>query len=951
MLDTSLLHVQAFTTKGFALEPATAELFAKLSAACPVPTTAGTQAVLGAIVDQKRYLGKQVEEHADGSITKSARVATSEGVACQFHVPDAETMARVLEIVGTETNVAIIKGIFEAVPLGEPFLILSVKALRERGLDPEGVHEIDGMKVLARAKIHCKASSWVLFDRDMDGYTPEQFRGDYATWVSQADELVPGFPATTRVRVESSSARVILPEGTPYGGGNGHTWFQVDDPNDVPRFRAAIMARAIEQGKSWKKPRHSKTDGSVVGYGDATIIDPAVLNAEGLVFDGAPTVKGNLTVAPPVITITRGTQDRLDTSKAVASPLRTFRASAKTGAPVRIRNGGTCAEIVRDLTLETLIELADGTVHTVAELLPAQGEKMRCQTPFRASESVAAVLFNKDGDPCLFDSGTNQIHVLKAAERPVDPVRDKLIREMYCRLGALIGQENAVAVLNEDAVADAFDGSFFQPSRNVFSMLNRDGGMIELNAADSVEFGFRKSFGSFFDRDMLDEVIAEMSIDAKAEKEIRAKLKSCEVRPLIEALKITRQARTLKMTVDLFARSSSITCADGVACIVLPHIPLRASTKIEVGIVDAVLADYREHFPDFDAFLGFLLHSRFSADRRHSFLWLHCMSDWGKGFLLAVFKSLGLVCEVSTKEIDSALAGSPVGLSAESMLRAWILFVDEFKSVSSELKQLNNTISLSAKYALKAEVPLFAKVFASAENVRSLTGEGVEAQFDNRFAYLSPTSNPARLDERVLFRSLGKDLYRRALSQYVAEYLNDGVIRLRASGRFEASKVSDEFCQNYQMARKLSAQFGSLDDSVDEVADELREMLVEAGKRIQKGEALDWPLSCLSGLPRPLLDKLKAKTTVGYLSVVDRLDGKAVLILSHADSIIRGYLDLIGDKSVAAKLGYKVGEIAADLDEGSSPDGRVHYYLRDGDNRKQKRGIVISLSAKSKGGV
>lgn len=177
MLDTSLLQVQSFASKGSALEPDTAVLFAKLSAACPVPTTAGTQAVLGAIVDQKRYLGKQVEEHADGSITKSARVATSEGVACQFHVPDAETMARVLEIVSAEPNVAIIKGIFEAVPLGEPFLILSVKALRERGFDPEGVHEIDGMKVLARAKIHCKPSSWMLFDRDMDGYPKRIGRG------------------------------------------------------------------------------------------------------------------------------------------------------------------------------------------------------------------------------------------------------------------------------------------------------------------------------------------------------------------------------------------------------------------------------------------------------------------------------------------------------------------------------------------------------------------------------------------------------------------------------------------------------------------------------------------------------------------------------------------------------------------------------------------------------
>jgi hypothetical protein len=51
---------------------------------------------------------------------------------------------------------------------------------------------------------------------------------------------------------------------------------------------------------------------------------------------------------------------------------------------------------------------------------------------------------------------------------------------------------------------------------------------------------------------------------------------------------------------------------------------------------------------------------------------------------------MGLVVDVSTKEIEKAVEGGPVGLSMADTLRSWILFVDEFKSATSDLKRYNH---------------------------------------------------------------------------------------------------------------------------------------------------------------------------------------------------------------------------------------------------------------------
>lgn len=411
--------------------------------------------------------------------------------------------------------------------------------------------------------------------------------------------------------------------------------------------------------------------------------------------------------------------------------------------------------------LSTEIGLEDGTFKTVAELLAAHAGKVRCQAPFRDSSSFAAFYStDRNGAPFVWDSGTSTKHVLSNyfVKRDPDGQREALISEVSWRLGELLGEQNAGLVFDEDALRTAWDSSFFAQGKSKFGLINRDNDFIELTPTDYIEL-FRRTFGRIFHDDILAAAIAEIATKRSLKpNEVTAladAVLALQHRPLIARLKLYRQVSGLSSQVDMFAPRGSLTVSDGVAAIRLPHRHFVAPSRVSPAVQASVVADYLQHFPEFSDFLQLILHARFAVDRREAFVWLHSSSSWGKGFLVEIFSQLGLVVDVPTKEIEAAMEGKPVGLSIPDMLRTWILFADEFKHASSELKQLNSKITLSPKNQLRCTVPLYTKLFASAENVRSLVGDGVETQFDRRFGYLSPASFAARLDGRSLFLQLG----------------------------------------------------------------------------------------------------------------------------------------------------------------------------------------------------
>ena len=404
---------------------------------------ATTRDIITVVRDTDSPLGKSFTLKADGTILKGAKVTVSTVIAVQRHVLDGVAMRDLLLEVADDPRAAIIYSSFPDIPVGEEFVILSQGTLnaalkKPAETRPVGVHTLErfpGKKVVARLLENQRYSSWALFDRDVDAHTPERFRDDAlpkAKWVEAMDKIIPGFSVAERVEARSTTARVQYPDGTNKVGGNGHMWVRIADPDDAERLaKLAIMGRAVEAGLSWKKPNFSRKEpGVVVGETNTTIVDNSVLNLGRLAFVGQPTVGPEFKLLPHGVEVVNPGGGVLDTSAAVFDPVRTREVYAKVGTKAECKSGpkgGLLLEIA-DLTLATEIELADGSSITVRDAIPmieARG-KLRCQTPFRESYSLAAFINLRGGMPFVFDVGSGITHRLNRATEAALTFEDEL---------------------------------------------------------------------------------------------------------------------------------------------------------------------------------------------------------------------------------------------------------------------------------------------------------------------------------------------------------------------------------------------------------------------------------------------------------------------------------------------------------------------------------------------
>lgn len=260
-----------------------------------------TRDIITVIRDPNHVLGKQFSfTEETGKVEKRSTVAVSMGIAVQRYAPDVAALGALLAEVSDDPHAAIINSCFPKIEVGRPFLILSEDKFSKRGIQRGDIsikwpvsidYEGSQWPALGRFKEHTSPSAWQILDRDIDKHTPPHYAAlDYEDWLQEVDKLLPGILKCARLRAHSSSARVII-NGIPLGSGNGHTWFQVADPDDIERFRSIINSRAVELGMAWAKPKFSRTTGEEIGKGIASIIDPAVFLTGRLVFTGKPGVQ------------------------------------------------------------------------------------------------------------------------------------------------------------------------------------------------------------------------------------------------------------------------------------------------------------------------------------------------------------------------------------------------------------------------------------------------------------------------------------------------------------------------------------------------------------------------------------------------------------------------------------------------------------------------------------
>jgi len=403
-------------------------------------------------------LGKRFDINPDGSVRKQSEVRLSFGIAVQHSVGDHEALAKLLNEVGDDPRAAIINASFPGIAVGEEFAILSEREIEERlGIAAadrdaqQGVHEIelDGrmIKAIGRFKENARPSNWQLLDRDVDASTPDRFASlSTEDWLKELATIIPGVDHVRYVWVPSASSRVLR-DGEPLGGGNGHVWVYVQDPDDVERARSTILLRAMQAELVWAKPRYSRrSPGEVVGASQTTIMDPSVWVPGRLVFSGKPTVGDGLTVLPMSAGVRIGPADKLDTSAMEMPDRKTIRdLSEKVGVTYQVDEAqGRLRIKAEDLTLDTEIETDDG-IQSVLELLNSGWSgKLRCQTPFRESYSFAAFMsVNQDGLPFVYDVGTGITHWLNGVERT---------KLLVARASAMV-DEVVPAIKNDGAAA------------------------------------------------------------------------------------------------------------------------------------------------------------------------------------------------------------------------------------------------------------------------------------------------------------------------------------------------------------------------------------------------------------------------------------------------------------------------------------------------------------------
>ena len=303
--------------------------------------------------------------------------------------------------------------------------------------DPDtSFYTVNNEVITARLKRLMQSSGWILIDTD----TPEGMPAQWAQLslierlkLLDGPGLMPGISTCLRIEYRGSSSRVVNGSGDENPGPT-HALIQISDPAMLDSLRLHVHVQSVLQDLSFKSPRYSRADPSkVVGYADLTLIDLAVWVLGRLIFNARPDVtkapgyrvlRANARIVNPnggVLDIGWVTPPSADQARAYG--LKTGRAlSFDTGA-----RGGFSVREDGQLRLDTEIE-ADGTVgllyERLVEMLDADIVKLRCEAPFRASSSEAALIrITERGEIFAFDSGTSISSYLRSLPQSAEEAR------------------------------------------------------------------------------------------------------------------------------------------------------------------------------------------------------------------------------------------------------------------------------------------------------------------------------------------------------------------------------------------------------------------------------------------------------------------------------------------------------------------------------------------------
>lgn len=365
----------------------------------------------------------------NGEPRKQAVANVTEGWAKGVDVSTTQEMVRYLTYVTEQRDIAIVAGDFSNAPAnGDKFHLVpeyrlaEILGTKERdGL--AGVHEVSSPQTgevelyAARIKESVGDSAWILLDGDSPNEMPDAWASlDIAGRLAMWERLLPGISTCERIELRSSSSRVVPPNGSP--GAASHAWIRVSNPEKIAILRAYMQVETVNHGLAFACPRFSRDDGHVIGHEHRTMFDLSVWVTGRLVFCAKPEISQDMWdsgwhVVDADVRVFNAGSGPLDISSIdlPGAPLLN-NYQAKTGKKLEYTLTSTGSLSTHDygsLTMDTPIE-REGVTKALKDWVEdssmSPGDKLRCEAPFRASQSQAAFIgMDSSGKPFVYDIG------------------------------------------------------------------------------------------------------------------------------------------------------------------------------------------------------------------------------------------------------------------------------------------------------------------------------------------------------------------------------------------------------------------------------------------------------------------------------------------------------------------------------------------------------------------
>ena len=364
----------------------------------------------------------------DGSIKKTSRPQISTAEARTICLNSPKEFKDQLERLANTTNQVIVLGAFIQHEQYESFIVKPESVLRkalnlelklpENTELPSGIVALNKKPTTARLKKNIIPCSWILLDFDEpEGFNSSlgQYAGsDIQEKLEALEPVIPNISKCLRIEMKSSSARVLLNgEAKPHS----HAYIQVSDIHKLDIFKAHFEIESKLKGLFFKSPNHSKREGEIISHSSRYLIDTSVWGTGRIIYSNLPEVDGRIKdceVLDAGIRIVNPNGGVLDISHyQVPNEQAISQANLITGENITISknkdgNGLTITESGL-LNLKTTIEVK-GQIKTleawIDHMIHTGNDKLRCETPFRNSQSESAFIKYDDEGVMLYDIGT-----------------------------------------------------------------------------------------------------------------------------------------------------------------------------------------------------------------------------------------------------------------------------------------------------------------------------------------------------------------------------------------------------------------------------------------------------------------------------------------------------------------------------------------------------------------